>query len=90
MFSLRTTSIKAALVLLCLGAASAAAQINPNQINWPSCSAGQSYVPYSNACVSFAPLASPADVAVAVWLVAIPAQERPDIHHGLIPRLRRS
>lgn len=52
MFSSQSTSIKAALVavVLALGACSAHAQIQPNQINFPTGTSGCVYDPGSNLC----------------------------------------
>lgn len=53
MFSLRSTRIKAALAVLALAFTAAAghAQINPNQILWPTGSAGCVYAPGTNTCI---------------------------------------
>ena len=53
MYSLRSTSIKAALGLVALlFSAAAAAQINPNQIAWPTGPTGCFYAPGTNTCAS--------------------------------------
>ena len=53
MYSLRSMSIKAALGLVALlFSAAAAAQINPNQIAWPTGPTGCFYAPGTNSCAS--------------------------------------
>lgn len=53
MFSLQSMSIKAALAATFLAIASVcSAQINPNQINWPTGSTGCVYAPGTNTCVT--------------------------------------
>ncbi len=52
MFSSRSISTKFAWLALLFGAAGLSAQIDPNQVNWPTGTTGCVYAPATNTCVS--------------------------------------
>ena len=67
MFSSRSISTKFAWLALLFGAAGLSAQIDPNQVNWPTGTTGCVYAPATNTCVS--PGGAPGAPAVGVLTV---------------------
>jgi len=58
MFSLRSMCIKLAVLLIALAATAANAQIDPNQIDWPTGASLCVYAPGTNTCVTNVPTAT--------------------------------